>query len=80
MSEEHKRLFDRVKETEKELSRLKSENIDLKTSLHKIMEKEENDRKYRLEIEKVVHWCTLQKLIILILGEKRNEFNKTARS
>lgn len=53
LSEEHKKLFNKTKESDKEIQKLKKENLELRQNLQKIIEKEENDKKYRLEIERV---------------------------
>lgn len=53
MSEEHKKMFSKMKENDKEMMKLKKENLELKQNLQKIIEKEENDKRYRLEIERV---------------------------
>lgn len=53
LSEEHKKLFNKTKESDKEIHKLKKENLELRQNLQKIIEKEENDKKYQLEIERV---------------------------
>lgn len=53
ISEEHKRLFSKVKDNDRELQKLRKENAELKQNLQKIIEKEENDKRYRMEIERV---------------------------
>lgn len=48
-----------MKENEKEMMKLKKENLELKQNLQKIIEKEENDKRYRLEIERVSFFLDL---------------------
>lgn len=45
-------MYRKVKEMEQEINYYSSENQELKNTLKKYQEKEENERKYRTEIEK----------------------------
>lgn len=65
LSEEHKKLFNKTKESDKEIHKLKKENLELRQNLQKIIEKEENDKKYRLEIERV--FCFLDNFYFVFL-------------
>lgn len=42
-----------MKDNDREVQKLKKENVELRQNLQKIIEKEENDKRYRMEIEKV---------------------------
>lgn len=53
ISEEHNRLFLRMKDSEKEYNRMKQENIELRAKFQRVSEKEESEKKYRQELEKV---------------------------
>ena len=68
-----------MKENDKDMMKLKKENVELKQNLQKILEKEENDKRYRMELEKVLlieFFVILQNFIKLYkIGQKRNQFS-----